>query len=182
MIKAIETQYKGYRFRSRLEARWAVFFDALGVKWEYEKEGYELPSGRYLPDFWLSTVNMWGEVKPRPLSEEEREKALELARESGYPVLQLVGTPTFTPYMAFQRCWWCEDGVSEDRDTCPSCEGTGWWEIDYILDSNYLDEHRFYVQSCEEPGADLDQLGWGRSTNAYEVARSARFEFGESPR
>ncbi len=30
-IKAIETRYKGYRFRSRLEARWAVFFDALSV-------------------------------------------------------------------------------------------------------------------------------------------------------
>ena len=27
-IKPIETHYKGYRFRSRLEARWAVFFDA----------------------------------------------------------------------------------------------------------------------------------------------------------
>jgi len=51
-IKAIETFYKGYRFRSRLEARWAVFLDALGVKWEYEPEGFELPSGkRYLPDF-----------------------------------------------------------------------------------------------------------------------------------
>lgn len=41
-IKAIETSYKGYRFRSRLEARWAVFFDALGIEWEYEKEGYDL--------------------------------------------------------------------------------------------------------------------------------------------
>ena len=30
-IKAIETYYKGYRFRSRLEARWAVFFDAAGI-------------------------------------------------------------------------------------------------------------------------------------------------------
>ncbi len=39
-FKAIETLYKGYRFRSRLEARWAVFFDALGLKWEYEKEGF----------------------------------------------------------------------------------------------------------------------------------------------
>ncbi|MCB6994492.1 hypothetical protein LI177_13475 [bacterium 210820-DFI.6.37] len=27
-LKAIQTEYKGYRFRSRLEARWAVFFDA----------------------------------------------------------------------------------------------------------------------------------------------------------
>ena len=51
-IKPIETVYKGCRFRSRLEARWAVFFDALGVEWEYEPEGFELPSGRrYLPDF-----------------------------------------------------------------------------------------------------------------------------------
>ena len=35
-IKPIETIYKGYRFRSRLEARWAVFFDALGIEYEYE--------------------------------------------------------------------------------------------------------------------------------------------------
>jgi hypothetical protein len=32
-IVAIPTRYKGYHFRSRLEARWAVFFDALGIKW-----------------------------------------------------------------------------------------------------------------------------------------------------
>lgn len=42
IIRAIETKYKGYRFRSRLEARWAVFFDALGVQWEYEPEGFDL--------------------------------------------------------------------------------------------------------------------------------------------
>lgn len=40
-IKAKETRYNGYRFRSRLEARWAVFFDTLGIKYEYEKEGYD---------------------------------------------------------------------------------------------------------------------------------------------
>ena len=60
--QAIRTRYSGILFRSRLEARWAVFFDALGVKWEYEKEGYELPSGRYLPDFflpdWASTIRL----------------------------------------------------------------------------------------------------------------------------
>ena len=51
-IKPIETVYNGYRFRSRLEARWAVFFDALKVNYEYEPEGFELPSGNYyLPDF-----------------------------------------------------------------------------------------------------------------------------------
>ena len=66
-MKAIETVYKGYRFRSRLEARWAVFFDALGIEWEYEIEGFELANGmRYLPDFWLPTFNggTWCEIKP----------------------------------------------------------------------------------------------------------------------
>lgn len=64
MLKAIETRYKGYRFRSRLEARWAVFFQEHGVRWEYEQEGFELPFGRYLPDFYLPTRKAFIEVKP----------------------------------------------------------------------------------------------------------------------
>jgi hypothetical protein len=62
MTTAIETLYKGYRFRSRLEARWAVFFDALGVDWQYEPQGYEVGGQRYLPDFWLHMLG-WVEVK-----------------------------------------------------------------------------------------------------------------------
>lgn len=62
-MKAIETVYNGYRFRSRLEARWAVFFDTLGVKYEYEKEGYEVNGTWYLPDFWLPQQECWFEVK-----------------------------------------------------------------------------------------------------------------------
>ena len=58
-IKAIQTEYKGYLFRSRLEARWAVFFDACGVDWEYEPEGYDLGNGLYyLPDFLLHGVTV----------------------------------------------------------------------------------------------------------------------------
>ena len=52
-MKAIETQYAGVRFRSRLEARWALFFDACHAPWVYEREAFALPSGNYLPDFWL---------------------------------------------------------------------------------------------------------------------------------
>jgi len=56
-LKVIETEYKGYKFRSRLEARWAVFFDACGIMWEYEPEGFELDNGMYyLPDFLLHNV------------------------------------------------------------------------------------------------------------------------------
>lgn len=63
-MKAIETTYRGYRFRSRLEARWAVFFDALGMQWEYEPEGFDLDGMRYLPDFHLPELKHWVEVKP----------------------------------------------------------------------------------------------------------------------
>lgn len=60
-IRPIQTEYKGYLFRSRLEARWAVFFDACGVDWEYEPEGYDLGNGiHYLPDFLLRNVQLGG--------------------------------------------------------------------------------------------------------------------------
>ncbi len=64
VIKPIETLYRGHRMRSRLEARWAVFMDCMGIDWDYEKEGYELGGGlRYLPDFWIPKLNLWMEVK-----------------------------------------------------------------------------------------------------------------------
>lgn len=64
-IKAIETVYNGYRFRSRLEARWAVFFDTLGVKYEYETANLCDATGhRYLPDFLLPDQYVWLEIKP----------------------------------------------------------------------------------------------------------------------
>ena len=47
----IQTEAFGRVFRSRTEARCAVFLERMGFQWEYEPEGYELPSGRYLPDF-----------------------------------------------------------------------------------------------------------------------------------
>lgn len=63
-IKAIDTVYRGFKFRSRLEARWAFFFDLCGVEWEYELQGYETPAGRYLPDFYLHQYNVFAEIKP----------------------------------------------------------------------------------------------------------------------
>lgn len=63
-IKPIETYYNGYRFRSRLEARWAVFFDSLGIVYEYEPQGFNIGHNeRYLPDFYLPNLNYYIEVK-----------------------------------------------------------------------------------------------------------------------
>ncbi len=68
-MKAIETLFQGYRFRSRLEARWATFFDALELPWNYESEGYQLENGQlYLPDFNIDLTSQhtaWYEVRPR---------------------------------------------------------------------------------------------------------------------
>ncbi len=78
MIKAIETQYKGYRFRSRLEARWAVFFDALGIKYKYEEFGFEkcIENNNYmwLPDFYLPDFGAWVEVKGGNVTAQDAEK------------------------------------------------------------------------------------------------------------
>lgn len=46
-IKAHPTTYRGTRFRSRLEARWAAFFDLAGWRWQYEPGDYE----GWSPDF-----------------------------------------------------------------------------------------------------------------------------------
>ena len=66
MVTPIQTMYQGCLFRSRLESRWAVFFDTLGMRWRYEPEGFHLPSGRmYLPDFRVDGVG-YVEIKPYP--------------------------------------------------------------------------------------------------------------------
>jgi hypothetical protein len=62
-IAAIPTVYRGRRYRSRLEARWAAFFDRLGLIHEYEP--YDL--GRWSPDFLIrgqSGRSVLVEVKP----------------------------------------------------------------------------------------------------------------------
>lgn len=55
----IPTVYAGIQFRSRLEARWAAFFDQCGWRWEYEP--FDLPG--WIPDFMLEG-RVAVEVKP----------------------------------------------------------------------------------------------------------------------
>lgn len=62
-IKSIDTIYNGYKFRSRLEARWAIFFDSVGIKYRYEPEGYITSHGWYLPDFYIDSMNLFIDVK-----------------------------------------------------------------------------------------------------------------------
>jgi hypothetical protein len=59
-IAAIPTEYRGRTYRSRLEARWAAFFDRLGLAHEYEP--FDL--GAWSPDFLLTDLECLVEVKP----------------------------------------------------------------------------------------------------------------------
>jgi hypothetical protein len=47
MLTAIPTRYGGVQFRSRLEARWAAFFDLAGWRWQYEP----IDLAGWIPDF-----------------------------------------------------------------------------------------------------------------------------------
>ncbi|MGW0626472.1 hypothetical protein [Streptomyces sp. NPDC002758] len=78
-ITALPTIYRGTQFRSLLEACWAATLDSLNITWEYEPETFDLPSGvKYLPDFHLTEIGTWLEVKGPGIP--RIEKAYELGK------------------------------------------------------------------------------------------------------
>jgi hypothetical protein len=100
-IAAIPTLYKGVKYRSRLEARWAAFFDLLGFEFEYEP--FDL--GPWSPDFLLKggeSANVLVEVKPITgfchKTADKIQKAYDLQeRETWFPIL--CGTAPSFPFM-----------------------------------------------------------------------------------
>jgi hypothetical protein len=198
MIKAVETIYKGYKFRSRLEARWAVFFDAIGAEWEYEAQGFELDDGTcYLPDFVLHNVggrmdggDLWVEVKG-VMTEEDKKK------------IQLFGYHFLGYYF--------HDGESDEDEW--AFDGEPLLVVGEIPPGNNLQERIEYMAlkmheytgyyDLETVDGDCEFLGYlGTSSNhkpvlndgndnyseemddlftekAYRMAQRARFEHGE---
>ena len=182
-IKPIETVYNGYRFRSRLEARWAVFFDAAGIEYYYEPEGVKLSDGTlYLPDFYLPKSKQWFEVKG-VMKEEDKHKIEQLIKDANVSVA--VGYPDMT----FQACdkWWdgtyqLADKLSSILVRCRECGGL------WFMGTN----GNFECQCCGEHDGDhhllesIDGDGeWSCGSSVLEFARlkakQARFEHGETP-
>lgn len=168
-FKAIETRYRGFRFRSRLEARWAVYLDAVGLRYEYEPEGFTLENGEwYLPDFWLPDTQSWAEVKPESLTSNELLRCAFLVRGTGHQCVLLVGSPAAKAYerLMVGEEEWNHRPVEDLISGVVSC--------DAFIDASYVSERRFY--SCTGDGEVFDP----NAIKAVEAARSARFEHGES--
>lgn len=125
----IPTTYQATVFRSRLEARWAVFFDALAIAWEYEPEGYQDGDLRYLPDFWLPGHECFWEVKPDSLeqgSDAMRDaftKAEMLAQVTGFRVFVVRGAPSIKQ-SPFDQSGYCVAGL----DSCGHLGDFAWVE------------------------------------------------------
>lgn len=177
-IKPIETIYKGYRFRSRLEARWAVFFDALGVNWIYEPEGYNLGElGGYLPDFFFPKLNYFVEIKGQNATEIEECKCARLSDITKKDVF-LFDSGVFLPdyhrgYPEAPYSHWYKQGYYRDWpamwmkcDKCGSLDITfdGWVHYSEKCDC-YTDPNR------NKLGAHHQDI-----LSAYTMALSARFD------
>ena len=159
-IQPIETCYRGYRFRSRLEARWAVFFDSIGTRWDYEKEGFHLPAGDYLPDFWLPEIECFTEVKPVEFTKKEYTLCSQLPKSC-----ILLDTSTPLVYQAYYF--------------------TGTEESNY---ENYISKGEY--GRILLPYSFIKKRPWfllGESVSDYDLnmtpeikAKSSRFEYGEN--
>lgn len=166
-MKSITTVYKGISFRSRLEARWAVFFDALEIDYEYEPEGFLLSTGeKYLPDFFLpsfQTRGMYVEVKPRS---GDFSKAKKFAREcEGHSMWLAEGIPDCRAYLFSTHF---EDGFT-------------WLYGIPNADQAYQENRMFSSPGYENEDGSIDEDCWGclggHYIRAVSIAKSRKFEF-----
>lgn len=193
VIPAIETRYKGFHFRSRSEARWAIFFDVLGIGYQYEPEKFQLSSSRYIPDFFIPFLGCSGEafleIKGPPPSKEEIAKiaALSTLREGATCFIAFGNVNENIIFQSevycceeakgevcFCQCILCgriqlacsiHGGVSHEEDYCTVTERLA---QDYNIDCGFTDFTHLFCPATSRHSPLL--------VLATEVARSARFE------
>ena len=196
-MKPIETNYNGYAFRSRLEARWAMFFDLVGIRYQYESEAFSIGGINYLPDFFLPEKNLFIEIKPNDPPPEEFAKVQAFAWHK--PILLLIGEPyaTFDEYGHGVRLEYVvksyierpvllpgEHEVSEHPDwgsplifvQCRGCENVGLESrgihFDEFLQADLLDFGAQQGFCCSEKSG---QAGSLKLRDAYSESREFRF-------
>lgn len=178
-MQAIDTFYKGYRFRSRLEARWAVYFDQVGVVLEYEPAGFNLGGKCYLPDFYLPEFNTYIEVKPTVGDKDKVFSDMVAMIESGASqkgkCLAVFGDPLNHKLMAIGRI---DDGQPWQDDFCDQTA------IAFdVSGEEKLICPTFSLSAAEKISVKLKKTVKSLIDNYQEklYARCVRFEHGERP-
>ena len=195
-IKPIETIYNGYRFRSRLEARWAVFFDAANIRYQYEPEGFVGYLGiPYLPDFYLPDFCVYAEVKGSDKQlKEDIEKIDQAIDFNSTPIsngLVLLGEIPYTdnPELipVFTLLYWdrgtviedCTFDYSHDKGALYRAQNDDGWYCYNLRPRGYLDltySNITFVRYIKQDYYDTTDF-----MECYKAARQARFEHGETP-
>ncbi len=193
-LKAIQTEYKGYRFRSRLEARWAVFFDACGVDWEYEPEGYDLGGGlQYLPDFLLHGVqgrdggDLYVEVKGVMTAFDAR-KINRFASLGMRECHQCGKSPTAILIVGSIPNGETMQEINQNIADAAYSDHKGWpnYYNFETIDGDYFAAHPGInwdggFELFGDDSSYLCEMDPDATEAAYRKARQARFEFGETP-
>jgi hypothetical protein len=180
--RAISTRYKGCLFRSRNEARWAVFFKTLGIAWTYEPEGFHISNYTgYLPDFYIEPWQSWVEIKSKAPTCEERTKCRSLCDITEKFVILLAGEPYPARYQAFlcipKNYPWPYDDMEDffgPGELSQSRNGHGLWFDEPCAMTICLDHTD---HSKAEDSSDMPLLT-EQLQRAFDSARSARFEYG----
>lgn len=182
-IHAIETIYQRNRFRSRLEAQWAVFYDRLGIRWVYEAQGYRdmFNEKRYLPDFFVPDFEVYVEIKPLN-GDSHDQRTTWLAHTGDRPVLTLFGRPGSPNQVKYQArdvsiagadLYECSGISSRDQQPCGGLVAIVTAVPAYVVQQ--IGDHRHHELS----------IVWAehghrrRLETAFQAACGARFEHGE---
>ena len=123
-IPNLPAKYSETNFRSKLEARWAAYFDLLDLEWSYKPERFSLPEQNYCPDFYVNRPHQRGrrdygfyvEVKP---TEEEKglvvDKLISLSKIINEEIFCVVGLPSANWH------WYCHLGCETPRGKARFC-------------------------------------------------------------
>jgi hypothetical protein len=176
-----------------------VFFDALDIRWQYETEGFILPCGYYLPDFWLPDQRLWLEIKGSEPTENELDRWFEFAEaaDENWESMVEEDPSSMRTISPLPDEWRGRALLAFGDIPNPRTRGPGASESMYVLGDSYYEWTRCPI--CGAFGAEFnglaarlcckcphheDYYGGGDELilAAYAEARSARFEFDQRER
>lgn len=181
-MKPIETRYAGHRFRSRLEARWAVFFDRLGIRWQYEPQGFNIQWRPYLPDFLLPDTETWVEVKgDESTLDYDLMEGFAYALPRGARIVILGPLPEAKTLGNWDWGWQSlHSAYMDEADRVVFGEWVGFGAGEPTVLTETSQATYFDMGARENWLIPVENMTGPCAEAAYDAARMARFEHGES--